>query len=49
MDVRRQSPAFVDLNVMGGFPGGKPPDGMFIAMSLAIDRRHPDVMYVMNS
>ena len=43
------SPAFVDLNVMGAFPGRRPPDGMFAAMSLAIDRRHPDVMYVMNS
>jgi hypothetical protein len=40
---------WVDLNVMGGFPGGKPPDGMFVAMSLAIDRRHPEVMYVMNA
>lgn len=39
----------VDLNVMGGFPGGRPPDGKFTAMSLAIDRRHPDVMYVMNT
>jgi len=42
-------PAYVDLNVMGAFPGGRPPDGMFAAMSLAIDRRHPEVMYVMNS
>ena len=42
-------PAYVDLNVMGGFPGGRPPDGMFAAMSLAIDRRHPEVMYVMNA
>ena len=33
----------------GRLPGRRPPDGMFIAMSLAIDRRHPDVMYVMNS
>jgi hypothetical protein len=43
------SPAWVDLNVMGGFPGGRPPDGKFVAMSLAIDRRHPEVMYVMNA
>ena len=43
------SPSYVDLNVMGGFPGGKPPDKMFSAMSLAIDRRFPEVMYVMNS
>ena len=38
--------AYVDLNVMGGFPGGRAPDGMFSVMSLAIDRRFPDVMYV---
>ena len=40
--------AFVDLNVMGGFPGGRAPDGMFSVMSLAIDRRFPDVMYVVS-
>jgi hypothetical protein len=43
------SPAYVELNVMGAYPGGRPPDGRFAAMSLAIDRRHPEVMYVMNA
>ena len=39
---------YVDLDVMGGFPGGRAPDGMFSVMSLAIDRRFPDVMYVVS-
>jgi hypothetical protein len=34
----------VDLDVLGGAP-----DTMFKAMSLAIDRRRPEVMYVMSS
>jgi hypothetical protein len=42
-------PGWVDLNVMAGFPRGVPPDGMFAAMALAIDRRHPEVMYVANA
>jgi hypothetical protein len=43
------APGYVDLNVMGGFPGKRPPDGKFAAMTLAIDRRHPEVKYVMNA
>ena len=43
------SPAYVDLNVMGGYPRGIAPDGMFSVMSLALDRRHPEVMYVTNA
>jgi hypothetical protein len=39
---------YVDFNVMGGFPGGRAPDGRFSVMSLAIDRRFPDVMYVVS-
>lgn len=39
---------WTDVNVMGGFPGGRAPDGRFSAMSLAIDRRFPDVMYVVS-
>ena len=34
---------------MGGFPRGVPPDGMFAVMALALDRRHPEVMYVASS
>ena len=44
-----KKPGYVDLNVMGGFPRGVPPDGMFAAMALALDRRHPEVMYVANA
>ena len=51
--IRKWTPggktAFTDYNVMGGYPGGDAPDGMFSIMSLAIDRRFPQVMYAMNA
>jgi len=44
-----KKPGYLDLNIMGGFPRGVPPDGMFAVMALALDRRHPEVMYVASS
>ena len=43
------SPATPTSTSWAASRAGVPPDGMFAVMSLALDRRHPEVMYVASS